>query len=155
MDRLARFQSAVIPLPPPSFLRKQEPGFLHSLYPPKAGSQIKRSTFANAKAALFWDDEFGCGRLAEADGGRGRTRTYEAVKQGIYSPPPLPLGTLSPDHKTSGNKGSAAKAWRCMPPTHAGVKHGIRVCLREPLTAQPEILSVGIATYRRPFWRFA
>ena len=29
------------------------------------------------------------------DGGRGRTRTYEAVKQGIYSPPPLPLGTLS------------------------------------------------------------
>ena len=30
------------------------------------------------------------------NGGRGRTRTYEAVKQGIYSPPPLPLGTLSP-----------------------------------------------------------
>ncbi len=34
-------------------------------------------------------------------GGRGRTRTYEAVKQGIYSPPPLPLGTLSPDHSNA------------------------------------------------------
>jgi hypothetical protein len=29
------------------------------------------------------------------DGGRGRTRTYEGVSQRIYSPPPLPLGTLS------------------------------------------------------------
>ena len=29
-------------------------------------------------------------------GGRGRTRTYEGVSQRIYSPPPLPLGTLSP-----------------------------------------------------------
>ncbi len=38
---------------------------------------------------------------AKTDGGRGRTRTYEAVKQGIYSPPPLPLGTLSPDTKQS------------------------------------------------------
>src|ERR1700684_3897084 len=28
-------------------------------------------------------------------GGRGRTRTYEGVSQRIYSPPPLPLGTLS------------------------------------------------------------
>src|SRR3954463_6499321 len=28
-------------------------------------------------------------------GGRGRTRTYEVVRQRIYSPPPLPLGTLS------------------------------------------------------------
>ena len=27
-------------------------------------------------------------------GGRGRTRTYEGVSQRIYSPPPLPLGTL-------------------------------------------------------------
>jgi hypothetical protein len=30
-----------------------------------------------------------------AGGGRGRTRTYEGVSQRIYSPPPLPLGTLS------------------------------------------------------------
>ena len=29
-----------------------------------------------------------------ADGGGGRTRTYEGVSQRIYSPPPLPLGTL-------------------------------------------------------------
>jgi hypothetical protein len=29
------------------------------------------------------------------DGGRGRTRTYEGIRQRIYSPPPLPLGTLS------------------------------------------------------------
>src|SRR5262249_54273458 len=27
-------------------------------------------------------------------GGGGRTRTYEGVSQRIYSPPPLPLGTL-------------------------------------------------------------
>jgi hypothetical protein len=32
---------------------------------------------------------------AKQDGGRGRTRTYEGVSQRIYSPPPLPLGTLS------------------------------------------------------------
>jgi hypothetical protein len=31
---------------------------------------------------------------AKADGGGGRTRTYEGVSQRIYSPPPLPLGTL-------------------------------------------------------------
>ena len=31
----------------------------------------------------------------ETGGGRGRTRTYEGVSQRIYSPPPLPLGTLS------------------------------------------------------------
>ena len=29
-----------------------------------------------------------------ATGGGGRTRTYEGVSQRIYSPPPLPLGTL-------------------------------------------------------------
>lgn len=28
------------------------------------------------------------------DGGGGRTRTYEGIRQRIYSPPPLPLGTL-------------------------------------------------------------
>jgi hypothetical protein len=28
------------------------------------------------------------------NGGGGRTRTYEGVSQRIYSPPPLPLGTL-------------------------------------------------------------
>jgi hypothetical protein len=33
------------------------------------------------------------------DGGRGRTRTYEGVSQRIYSPPPLPLGTLSRNHR--------------------------------------------------------
>jgi hypothetical protein len=32
---------------------------------------------------------------SEKTGGRGRTRTYEGVSQRIYSPPPLPLGTLS------------------------------------------------------------
>src|SRR5207244_10297162 len=36
---------------------------------------------------------------AEAGGG-GRTRTYEGVSQRIYSPPPLPLGTL-PRSRTS------------------------------------------------------
>jgi hypothetical protein len=33
--------------------------------------------------------------LCFQSGGRGRTRTYEGVSQRIYSPPPLPLGTLS------------------------------------------------------------
>jgi hypothetical protein len=33
-------------------------------------------------------------------GGGGRTRTYEGVSQRIYSPPPLPLGTL-PRARTS------------------------------------------------------
>src|ERR1043165_193471 len=33
-------------------------------------------------------------------GGRGRTRTYEVVRQRIYSPPPLPLGTLSQNRRT-------------------------------------------------------
>jgi site-specific recombinase XerD len=34
-------------------------------------------------------------KAKNAGGGRGRTRTYEGVSQRIYSPPPLPLGTLS------------------------------------------------------------
>lgn len=29
-----------------------------------------------------------------APGGGSRTRTYEGLRQGIYSPPPLPLGTF-------------------------------------------------------------
>src|SRR5436853_7584125 len=32
--------------------------------------------------------------LRHLNGGGGRTRTYEGVSQRIYSPPPLPLGTL-------------------------------------------------------------
>src|SRR5437879_2186309 len=32
--------------------------------------------------------------LAPRRGGGSRTRTYEGVRQGIYSPPPLPLGTF-------------------------------------------------------------
>src|ERR1700738_1810502 len=32
--------------------------------------------------------------LYPALGGGGRTRTYEGVSQRIYSPPPLPLGSL-------------------------------------------------------------
>ena len=36
-----------------------------------------------------------------SSGGGGRTRTYEGVSQRIYSPPPLPLGTLP---RTSGAK---------------------------------------------------
>ena len=35
-----------------------------------------------------------CGCNAGRRGGGGRTRTYEGVSQRIYSPPPLPLGTL-------------------------------------------------------------
>ena len=33
-------------------------------------------------------------RQRPARGGGSRTRTYEGVRQGIYSPPPLPLGTF-------------------------------------------------------------
>ena len=59
--------------------------------------------------------------LQRGNGGRGRTRTYEAVKQGIYSPPPLPLGTLSPDFRTASQQ-KLRKAWRCMPFTSMSVK---------------------------------
>lgn len=41
-------------------------------------------------------------RSAKQDGGGGRTRTYEGVSQRIYSPPPLPLGTL-PRNQACGN----------------------------------------------------
>lgn len=33
--------------------------------------------------------------LSIACSGPGRTRTYEGYRQRIYSPPPLPLGTLT------------------------------------------------------------
>src|ERR1700719_1043633 len=38
--------------------------------------------------------------LCRALGGGGRTRTYEGVSQRIYSPPPLPLGSV-PRRRTS------------------------------------------------------
>src|SRR6516162_8768563 len=53
------------------------------------------------------------GRLASRSaagataGGGGRTRTYEGVSQRIYSPPPLPLGTLP---RTSHPRGCVGRA---------------------------------------------
>ena len=38
------------------------------------------------------------------DGGGGRTRTYEGVRQRIYSPPPLPLGTLPRRLRVTGRR---------------------------------------------------
>ena len=35
------------------------------------------------------------GQLPDNCDGPGRTRTYEGFRQRIYSPPPLPLGTLT------------------------------------------------------------
>src|SRR5262249_30362338 len=40
-------------------------------------------------------------------GGGGRTRTYEGVSQRIYSPPPLPLGTLPRTSHPGGCEGRA------------------------------------------------
>ena len=57
------------------------------------------------------------------DGGGGRTRTYEGVSQRIYSPPPLPLGTL-PRRRTShpcgrafpsAGRGYGERLARCQP----------------------------------------
>jgi hypothetical protein len=42
------------------------------------------------------------------DGGGGRTRTYEGIRQRIYSPPPLPLGTLPHPVRRSGSIRSQA-----------------------------------------------
>src|SRR5882757_2021024 len=54
----------------------------------KAGNRPGRNT-RNAKIVFYYQA-----------GGGGRTRTYEGVSQRIYSPPPLPLGTL-PRRRTS------------------------------------------------------
>ena len=58
------------------------------------------------------------------DGGGGRTRTYEGVSQRIYSPPPLPLGTL-PRRRTSHPRGRAFPlAGRVYGEPPRGVNHG-------------------------------
>ena len=61
-------------------------------------ARLRPSGFGAAAFACF---AAGCEWLAEPKlakqakaGGGGRTRTYEGVSQRIYSPPPLPLGTL-------------------------------------------------------------
>ena len=56
---------------------------------PRLRQRLWRATFA-VEAGLPTEALQG----AKA-GGRGRTRTCEGVSQRIYSPPPLPLGTLS------------------------------------------------------------
>src|SRR5712691_2719123 len=43
-------------------------------------------------------------------GGGGRTRTYEGVSQRIYSPPPLPLGTLP--RRRRGILADARSSWQ-------------------------------------------
>src|ERR1700686_134034 len=58
-------------------------------------------------------------KMKQTVGGRGRTRTYEGVSQRIYSPPPLPLGTLSrnlvADAGRTGGR-PAARIWlACQP----------------------------------------
>src|SRR5947207_11910894 len=53
-------------------------------------------------------------------GGGGRTRTYEGVSQRIYSPPPLPLGTL-PRSRTS--HPMDARSGRVMGSASGGVNH--------------------------------
>src|SRR5215217_3139923 len=53
-----------------------------------------RIGLSNQRSAIRSKPAFSDGRLLITDGGGGRTRTYEGVSQRIYSPPPLPLGTL-------------------------------------------------------------
>src|SRR5689334_23569609 len=52
---------------------------------------------------------------AMGSGGGGRTRTYEGVSQRIYSPPPLPLGTL-PRNQARGNstRRGYMVGWECL-----------------------------------------
>jgi hypothetical protein len=61
----------------------------------------------------MWRDSKSAWRGVVADilegGGGGRTRTYEGVSQRIYSPPPLPLGTL-PRKKRAPDRGKPARA---------------------------------------------
>src|SRR5579884_1131310 len=73
--------------------------------------------------------------LKPPPGGRGRTRTYEGVSQRIYSPPPLPLGTLSPDEgrpllarKTTARLSGSA-GFMVVPPREVnGAPRRARVC---------------------------
>ena len=60
----------------------------------------KMAGFASAKMTFY---------VLFQDGGGGRTRTYEGVSQRIYSPPPLPLGTL-PRKKRAPDRGKPARA---------------------------------------------
>jgi hypothetical protein len=55
-----------------------------------------------ATSVTLFENRYLLFRLCFQNGGGGRTRTYEGVSQRIYSPPPLPLGTL-PRKRAYGN----------------------------------------------------
>src|SRR5262245_30160032 len=62
---------------------------------PRTRSPTCEPTFAKTSAGAFAIRRLASRSAAGAKaGGGGRTRTYEGVSQRIYSPPPLPLGTL-------------------------------------------------------------
>ena len=63
-------------------------GFFHGNLERVKGIEPSYSAWKAAALPLSYT------RRQNKGGGRGRTRTYEGVSQRIYSPPPLPLGTL-------------------------------------------------------------
>src|SRR5262249_18100739 len=86
---------------------------------PRTRSSTCEPAFAKASAGAF-----ATGRLASRSaagakaGGGGRTRTYEGVSQRIYSPPPLPLGTLPRTSHPRGcmvSPGYGERVGRCQP----------------------------------------
>src|SRR5262245_50502727 len=86
---------------------------------PRTRSPTYEPAFAKTSAGAF-----ATGRLASRGaagakaGGGGRTRTYEGVSQRIYSPPPLPLGTLPRTSHPRGcmvSSGYGERLARCQP----------------------------------------
>src|SRR3954451_21506905 len=89
-------------------------------------------------------------------GGGGRTRTYEGVSQRIYSPPPLPLGTL-PRRRTSHPRGRAfplagrgygEPPARCHP-RESGPRRSVHATAATPVLA-PEAARPGTVPRKHP-----
>ncbi len=78
---------------------------------PLSYTRAREALHANPPSAKLRQDPSrpAAGRSAAGAtaGGGGRTRTYEGVSQRIYSPPPLPLGTLP---RTSHPRGCVGRA---------------------------------------------
>ena len=73
--------------------------------------------------------------VAAPDGGGGRTRTYEGVRQRIYSPPPLPLGTLPhPDPGLSTRRNGRSRVTDGVPAAACYGDHAM-ACQRRPRRA--------------------
>jgi hypothetical protein len=91
---------------------------------PLSYTRARESPHASPPSPRLRRLAFAIGRLASRSaagakaGGGGRTRTYEGVSQRIYSPPPLPLGTLPRTSHPRGcmvSSGYGERVGRCQP----------------------------------------